>query len=115
MQLLAELQQLRKQPDEHPITDVRGMAAVIAHRTCSRWMRRQFPERHSLKNRLHYLLTRQRDLALWQDEGGKLVAGFAVWQGQKKAVAAARLAHLSDDGRLGPTSECSKAADRRIG
>ena len=97
LQLLAELQQLRKQPYEHPITDVRGMAAVIAHRTCSRWMRRQFPERHALKNRLQYLLTRQRGLALWKDEGGKLVAGFAAWQGQKKAATAERLGHLSDD------------------
>jgi RNA polymerase sigma factor (sigma-70 family) len=97
VQLLAELQRLRKQPDEHPITDVRGLAAVIAHRACSRWMRRQFPERHALKNRLQYLLTRQRGLALWQDEDRKLVAGFAAWQGQRKAVAVARLRHLSDD------------------
>lgn len=97
VQWLAELQQLRKQPDKHPITDVRGMAAVIAHRTCSRWMRRQFPERHALKNRLNYLLTRQRGLALWQDDDGNRLAGFAVWQGQKKAVSAARLGHLSDD------------------
>ena len=97
VQLLAELHQLRKQPDEHPITDVRGMAAVIAHRTCSRWMRRQFPERHALKNRLQYLLTHHRGLALWQDEDRKLVAGFAAWQGQKKAVTAERFGHLSDD------------------
>ena len=100
VQVLAEFRQLRKQPDEHPITDVRGMVAVIAHRTCSRWMRRQFPERHSLKNRLQYLLTRQRGLALWPDEDRKLVAGFAVWQGQKKAVTATRLRHLSDDEAL---------------
>lgn len=99
-QLLVELQQLRKEPDEHPITDVRGMAAVIAHRTCSRWMRRQFPERHSLKNRLQYLLTRQRSFALWQGEGGKLMAGFAAWQGEKKAAPAERLRHLSDDESL---------------
>src|SRR5215213_886434 len=97
LQLLAELQQLRQQPDKYPITDVRGMAAVIAHRTCSRWMRRQFPQRHALKNRLHYLLTRQHGLALWQDEDRKLVAGFAVWQGQQQAVTAARLGNLSED------------------
>src|SRR5215213_1331921 len=97
LQLLAELRKLRNQPDEHPITDVRGMAAVIAHRTCSRWMRRQFPERHSLKNRLQYLLTRQRGFALWQDEDKNLVAGFSVSQGQKKAGTAARLRQLSDD------------------
>lgn len=29
VQLLAELHQLRKQPDKHPITDVRGMAAIM--------------------------------------------------------------------------------------
>ena len=28
VQLVAELQQLRRQPDEHPITDVRGIANV---------------------------------------------------------------------------------------
>jgi len=100
VQLLTELQQLRRQPAEHPITDVRGMAAVIAHRACSRWMRRQFPERHAFKNRLHYLLTRQRGFALWQDKDRKLLAGFAEWQGQNRAVDAARLAHLADEAGL---------------
>jgi RNA polymerase sigma factor (sigma-70 family) len=90
LQLVAQLQRFRKHPAGNPITDVRGMAAIIAHRTCARWMRRQFPERHALKNRLHYLLTRQRGLALWQDENGKLVAGFAVWQEQKKAAGTTR-------------------------
>ena len=80
LQLLALLQKFRKQPESHPIADLRGMAAVIAHRTCSRWMRRQFPERHALKNRLHYLLTRQRGFGLWQNAEGQPVAGFARWQ-----------------------------------
>src|ERR1043165_3083898 len=39
LQLLAQLQRFRKLPSSHPISDVRGMAAVIAHRTCARWMR----------------------------------------------------------------------------
>ena len=86
LQLLAQLQKFRKLPDGYPIADVRGMAAVIAHRTCARWLRRQFPERHALKNRLHYLLTRQRGLALWQNAEGQLVAGFAAWQDQKLPV-----------------------------
>lgn len=84
LQLLAQLQKFRKSPDGHPIADLRGMAAVIAHRTCARWMRRQFPERHALKNRLHYLVTRQRGFALWQNAEGQLVAGFAAWQNQEK-------------------------------
>ncbi|MET0626159.1 MAG: hypothetical protein ABW250_24710 [Pyrinomonadaceae bacterium] len=96
LQLLGQLRQFRERPGAHPIADVRGMAAVIAHRACSGWMRRQFPERHALKNRLHYLLTRQRGLALWQGEDGKLLAGFAAWQGRKKAAGATRLGELSD-------------------
>ena len=94
LQLVSQLQRFRKLPRAHPITDVRGMAAVIAHRACARWMRRQFPERHALKNRLHYLLTRQRGFALWDDDKGKPLAGFAVWQQQKKTATAAR--NLSD-------------------
>ena len=96
LQLLARLRQFRTQPGGHPIADLRGMAAVIAHRACSGWMRRQFPERHALKNRLHYLLTRQRGFALWQGEDGKMLAGFAAWQGRKLDVPAARLGELSD-------------------
>ncbi len=84
LQLVSQLQRFRKLPEANPISDVRGMAAVIAHRTCARWMRRQFPERHAFKNRLHYLLTRQRGFALWQDDDGKQVAGFAPWQEQNK-------------------------------
>src|SRR5678809_177647 len=84
LQLVGQLQRFRKLPETHPITDVRGMAAIIAHRTCARWMRRQFPERHALKNRLHYLVTRQRGFALWQNAEGQLVAGFAAWQNQNK-------------------------------
>lgn len=94
LQLVSQLQRFRKLPAAHPITDVRGMAAIIAHRTCARWLRRQFPERHALKNRLHYLLTRQRGLALWNDDNGKSLAGFAVWQQQKKTATDAR--SLSD-------------------
>ena len=84
LQLLAQLQRFRKLPSGNPITDVRGMAAVIAHRTCARWLRRQFPERHALKNRLHYLLTHQRGFALWQNADGRMLAGFDVWKTQEK-------------------------------
>ena len=111
LQLLAQLQRFRKLPEGHPISDLRGMAAVIAHRTCARWMRRQFPERHALKNRLHYLLTRQRGLALW-DEDGKSLAGFAVWQKENKPAKAAR--HLSDVERIAePHPNAQRAISRR--
>ena len=100
VQMLAELQKLCQQPQAHSISDVRGLAAVIAHRACSRWMRRQFPERHALKNRLHYLLTRQSGFALWQNENQKLMTGFAAWREQKRTTSKERLKSLADDERL---------------
>ena len=112
LQLLAELQKFRQEPQVHSISNVCGLAAVIAHRTCSGWMRSQFPERHALKNRLHYLLTRQRGFALWQDKNRKLMAGFAAWHeqssrghggGRQRRMAEtvlARLKSLADDEKL---------------
>jgi RNA polymerase sigma factor (sigma-70 family) len=100
VQLLAALQQLRQQPAAHPIGDLRGLTAVIAHRACSRWMRRRFPERHALKNRLSYLLTRHRGFALWKSENSRLMAGFAMWQNRMDAATEEQLERLSDDEAL---------------
>jgi DNA-directed RNA polymerase specialized sigma24 family protein len=100
VQLLAAFQQLRQQPTAHPISDLRGLAAVITHRTCSRWMRQQFPERHAFKNRLHYLLARHRGFAVWQNENKRLIAGLAAWQGRKDVATEKQLKQLSDDETL---------------
>jgi RNA polymerase sigma factor (sigma-70 family) len=100
VQLLAAFRQLRQQPADYPISDLRGLAAVITHRTCSRWMRQQFPERHAFKNRLHYLLTRQRGFAVWQSENKKLVAGLATWQGRKEVAGEKQLKQVADDEAL---------------
>ncbi|MEW6731709.1 MAG: hypothetical protein AB1489_10310 [Acidobacteriota bacterium] len=100
VQLVASLQQLREQPDAHPVSDLRGLAAVIAHRACSQWMRQQSPERHAFKNRLYYLLTHQRGFALWRNKTNKMVAGFAVWQEGKDAASEERLKQLSNEETL---------------
>jgi RNA polymerase sigma factor (sigma-70 family) len=100
VQVLAELRKFREQPEAHPISDVRGLAAVIAHRACARWIRRRFPARHAFKNRLHYLLTKHPDFAVWPDEKRILMAGFAVWRDRTRAAAPERLTSLSADERL---------------
>jgi hypothetical protein len=100
VQLLAAFRQLRQQPTAHPISDVRGLAAVITHRTCSRWMRQQFPERHAFKNRLHYLLVRHRGFAVWQNENKRLIVGLAMWQGRREVATEKQLRQLSDDEAL---------------
>jgi hypothetical protein len=100
LQLVATLQQLREHPDAHPVSDLRGLAAVIAHRACSRWMRQQAPERHAFKNRLYYLLTRHQSFALWRNNTNKMVVGFAVWQDKKETATERQLKQLSNDEML---------------
>ncbi|QQS46582.1 MAG: hypothetical protein IPM66_22230 [Acidobacteriota bacterium] len=99
-QLIAAIRQFRERPDLRPISDLRGLAAVIAHRACSGWMRRRFPQRHSFKNRLYYLLTRQRGFALWRNRNNRMVAGFAAWRDREDAVTGEQLAGMSNDERL---------------
>jgi DNA-directed RNA polymerase specialized sigma24 family protein len=100
VQLLASLRQLRGQPEAHPIGDFLGLTAVIAHRACSRWMRRRFPERHTLKNRLSYLFTHHHGFTLWQNKNKKQMAGLAIWRGRKDAANIERLERLADDEAL---------------
>ncbi len=115
LQLLAELQKFGYRPDAHPIGDFRGLAAVITYRACSRWMRRRFPERHALANRLHYLLTRQKGFALWQSARRKLIAGFAAWQGQNQAASEECFRQVSGDEKLLTEICASGGTQTRIG
>jgi RNA polymerase sigma factor (sigma-70 family) len=112
MQLVAALQQLRECPDAHPVGNLRGLAAVIAHRACSQWMRRQSPERHAFRKRLYYMFTRQRGFALWRNEINKMVAGFAVWQGREGAETDGRLEQLPNEETLAAQIRLLKT-DRR--
>jgi hypothetical protein len=53
-----------------------------------------------MKNKLRYLLTHQPGLALWENESGDLVGGFAAWRDQTKSrTRSDRLRRLLDDPR----------------
>lgn len=95
VQLLTQLRRVKASPQgEDTIRDLRGYAAVVATHTCHRYLRRKHPQRHVLKNKLRYLLTRQSGFAVWEDEGGQLVAGFAAWRGDGAASHAEKLAQM---------------------
>src|SRR5215510_2689728 len=105
-QLLTRLQKFRADAEAHSIKDLRGLAATIAYRLYAGWMRRQFPERHALRNRIQYILTRQAGFAIWREdpndeiESKRLIAGFAAWKGRRPSAGAASLGRLSQDERL---------------
>src|SRR5262245_57680847 len=105
-QLLTRLQKFRADAEAHSIKDLRGLAATIAYRLCARWIRRQFPERRALRNRIQYLLTRQAGFAIWREdpndehESKGLIAGFAAWKGRRPSTGAGSLRRLSQDEKL---------------
>jgi len=98
LQSLARLKQCKASPEDKAIGDLRSYVAVLSYHTCYEYLRLKYPRRHNLKNKLRYLLTHQPGLALWENESGDLVGGFAAWRGQTKArMRSDRLRRLLDD------------------
>jgi RNA polymerase sigma factor (sigma-70 family) len=62
------------------IADLTAYAATVTHNAWSDHLRRKYPLRTSLKNRLRYFLDHQRGYALWNGEHGEPMAGRHGWQ-----------------------------------
>jgi len=62
------------------ITDLKGYAASVTHNVWSDHLRRKYPRRTSLKNRLRYFLGHQHRYAIWEDGDGELLGGLRSWQ-----------------------------------
>ncbi len=84
LRLLERLRELRADPDSHPIASFGDYVAVVAYHACDRFLRRVYPKRCKLKNRVQYLLEKHPSLALWDDDG-EVLAGFAKWQNKKRS------------------------------
>jgi RNA polymerase sigma factor (sigma-70 family) len=108
VQLLARLKECKLSPVEKAIGNLRSYAAVISYHTCYEYLRLKNPQRHSLKNRLRYLLTHQAGLALWENESGELLSGFDKWREQSKTrTRSDRLHQLLDDPQMALQSTLS--------
>jgi RNA polymerase sigma factor (sigma-70 family) len=83
--LLARLQECKADPQNGFINNFPNYVAVVAYRACYEFLRRKFPERHKLKNRLRYLLNHNQDFAIWESDEGRLLCGFRDWQGRREA------------------------------
>jgi RNA polymerase sigma factor (sigma-70 family) len=62
------------------VTNLTAYAATVTHNAWSDYMRRKYPRRTSLKNRLRYFLDHQRGYALWNNAHGEPTAGRHGWQ-----------------------------------
>ena len=88
LQLLGELETQRAKPGGRLLRNFRSHVAELTYQACEEHLRRHNPKRHSLKNKLRYLLTHNPEFALWEVErreliGGtrrELMAGLALWR-----------------------------------
>ena len=77
--LLERLRRLKTQTDATAIENFPAYVASIAYRTCYTHLRRLYPQRARLKNRLRYALTYDPDLTLEQDALGLWRCGLTAW------------------------------------
>jgi DNA-directed RNA polymerase specialized sigma24 family protein len=98
--LLARLSEIRSRRTPEGIRNLRGYVAVTAYRACYEYLRRKYPQRHSLKNKLRYLLTHQPEFALWETEEGEWMAGLSGWSSRAPTRAQVASTHApSNDTR----------------
>jgi len=88
LRLVKRLRELKTNPQDKPIKNLRSYVAVMSYHACDEYLRHKYPQRHSLKNKLRYVLTHSRKLALWEADD-KWLCGLVEWRDKTKPIAQA--------------------------
>lgn len=89
MQLVIRLRRRRTDEDLGDIHRFANYAAVAAHHGCDHYLRRKYPLRWRLRNRLRYVLEHDRRFGVWKTAKGTWVCGLAGWTDRAPTVAPA--------------------------
>ena len=81
LDLVSRLKRL-KQSNDMPIERFAAYVAAAAHNGCDQYLRHRYPQRHRLKNRLRYLLTKTANFDLWEDAERGWICGRSAWRGR---------------------------------
>jgi RNA polymerase sigma factor (sigma-70 family) len=107
LRLLGRLQLLRTDPGAQPISSFRAYVKGLTLNVCSEYLRKRFPNRSGLQDKVRYLLTHSSELAMWKSEEHEWLCGSARWRVQQRmAAGAADLEQLRrvDLGSLAPVA-----------
>lgn len=99
----------QKQPDGTVIERFSAYVAVCSQNACDRYLRRRYPGRHRLKNRLRYLIGKTPGFALWEDPEHGWICGDELSRGMTPKPAPPDLAS-----RLGPSDRNPKDLLRQV-
>ena len=95
--LVSRLRQIKHNPAQAGIADFRSYVAGTAHNACNFYLRRKFPRRSRLKNRLRYLLSHDSDFALWTTDESGFLCGLAQWREQTTCAPVGLLEKIRQD------------------
>ena len=80
LRLLKRLRALKQDPTDKPIANLHSYVATIARNTCDEYLRREYPLRRSLKDKVRHCLINHSEFTLWEDTEHGLLAGLAGWE-----------------------------------
>jgi len=89
-QIIHRLQELKSDPGQDPIRDFRGYVAVAAYHGCDEYLRRKYPQRHRLKNKIRYVIGKQPCFSLAEDAGGEWHCSRRPGRGSRELVRSGR-------------------------
>jgi hypothetical protein len=95
LHLLRRLRALKADPSGKPISNLRSYVAAVTRTTCDEYLRRKYPQRRYLKDKLRYQLTTRGEFALWESAEGAWLAGLSGWAGQPAQESPDRAALLT--------------------
>jgi RNA polymerase sigma factor (sigma-70 family) len=87
LRLLKRLRALKQDPTEKPIANLHSYVATIARNTCDEYLRRKYPLRRSLKDKIRHYLTNHSEFTLWEDKEYGWLTGLAGWESRYRAGA----------------------------
>jgi hypothetical protein len=82
--------------EDAAISSFDDFAAMLAFNAATDALRARFPARARLKNRLRYVLTHSRRVAMWRS-GNSIAAGLTAWRGAEPLAAKSHSLNITND------------------
>jgi RNA polymerase sigma factor (sigma-70 family) len=82
VELIGRLRAMKESAPPEAIGSFSGYTAVAAYHACNEYLRRKYPNRHRLKNRLRYLLNTEMRFAIWESDAAEWLCGLSAWRRQ---------------------------------
>jgi hypothetical protein len=96
--LISTLRDLKNKLGSRSIGDFGAYVAAVTYNACNQLLRRKYPKRLQLKNKLRYLLTHEPQFGLWQKDRDWL-CGLAQWANSSRSIPAVQKLQQQKEGK----------------